>query len=97
MDDCFALNPIDFKKKITHIAETIAINPDFLALLQRKVQQRQLDEQQKSLQSYRDEELRHMQLNFYGFDPSYHVARYHFVNKIPHSWTPRYLARHRRL
>ncbi|WP_292995719.1 hydrogenase maturation protein [Nitrosomonas sp.] len=97
MDDCFALNPIDFKKKITHTAETIAINPDFFALLQRKVQQRQLDEQQKSLQSYRDEELRHMQLNFYGFDPSYHVARYHFVHKIPHSWTPRYLARHRHL
>lgn len=97
MDDCFALSPIDFKKKITHIAETIAVNPDFPALLQKKANQRQSDEQQKPLQSYRDEELRHMQLNFYGFDPSYHVARYHFVNKIPHSWTPRYLARHRRL
>ena len=47
------------------------------------------------LQTYRDEELRHMQLNFYGFDPSYHVARYHFVYKVPHAWTPRYLVRHR--
>lgn len=36
MDDCFALNPIDFKKKITQIAETIADDPNFPALLQRK-------------------------------------------------------------
>lgn len=95
IDDCFALNPADFRKKIALIAETIAINPDFPALLQKKTQQRRSDEQQKPLQSYRDEELRHMQLNFYGFDPSYHVARYHFVHKIPHGWTPRHLARHR--
>jgi putative two-component system hydrogenase maturation factor HypX/HoxX len=38
-----------------------------------------------------------MQRNFYGFDPSYHVARHHFVAKTPHSWTPRHLARHREL
>lgn len=97
VDDCFAMNHADFTTKIAHIAETIAIRPDFPALLQQKMQQRQSDEQRKSLQSYRDEELRHMQLNFYGFDPSYHVARYHFVHKIPHGWTPLYLARHRRL
>ena len=36
-----------------------------------------------------------MKLNFYGFDPSYHIARYNFVAKVPHSWTPRHLARHR--
>jgi putative two-component system hydrogenase maturation factor HypX/HoxX len=36
-----------------------------------------------------------MKLNFYGFDPSYHVARYHFVRKLPHAWTPRHLAIHR--
>lgn len=95
IDDCFALNPTDFKKKMTKIAETIAIDPDFPVLLQQKIHQRQLDEQQKPLQSYHNEELQRMQLNFYGFDPSYHVARYHFVHKIPHSWTPLYLARHR--
>jgi hypothetical protein len=37
-----------------------------------------------------------MKLNFYGFDPSYHVARYHFVHRLPHAWTPLHLARHRR-
>ncbi|MHB2018270.1 MAG: hypothetical protein ACYCW6_15070 [Candidatus Xenobia bacterium] len=36
-----------------------------------------------------------MQLNFYGFDPSYHVARHHFVHKLPRAWTPLHLARHR--
>jgi putative two-component system hydrogenase maturation factor HypX/HoxX len=38
-----------------------------------------------------------MHRNFYGFDPSYHVARSRFVHKHPHSWTPRHLAKHREL
>jgi putative two-component system hydrogenase maturation factor HypX/HoxX len=38
-----------------------------------------------------------LQRNFYGFDPSYHVARFHFVHKTPNSWTPRHLAIHRDL
>ena len=97
IDDCFALNPEDFAKEITRIAGALAANPDFPSLLQQKTQQRRSDERQKPLHNYRAEELRHMQLNFYGFDPSYHIARYHFVHKIPHGWTPRYLARHRRL
>ena len=33
--------------------------------------------------------------NAAGFDPSYHVARYHFVHRVPHAWTPLHLARHR--
>ncbi len=43
----------------------------------------------------REDELEQMRLNFYGFDPSYHFARYHFVEKVPKSRTPSYLARHR--
>ena len=46
-------------------------------------------------EGYRDEELRHMRLNFYGFDPSYHVARYKFVYRQAQAWTPLHLARHR--
>ena len=49
----------------------------------------------KPLAAYREEELTQMRRNFYGFDPSYHGARYHFVMKSPQSWTPRHLARHR--
>ncbi|WP_371134923.1 hypothetical protein [Rhodoferax sp.] len=49
------------------------------------------------LAAYRNEEIAHMHRNFYGFDPSYHVARHHFVHKSLTSWTPRHLARHREL
>ena len=37
-----------------------------------------------------------MRLNFYGFDSSYHVARYNFVYKVPKSRTPLTIASHRR-
>ena len=53
------------------------------------------DEERKPLALYREEELQRMQRNFYGFDPSYHVARHHFVYRKPHAWTPRHLAPHR--
>jgi putative two-component system hydrogenase maturation factor HypX/HoxX len=36
-----------------------------------------------------------MHRNFYGFDPSYHVARHHFVHRKAQAWTPRHLAVHR--
>ena len=54
------------------------------------------DEAAKPLAAYRAEELARMRLNFFGFDSSYHVARYHFVAKVPRSRTPLWLARHRR-
>ncbi|MCB1976336.1 MAG: enoyl-CoA hydratase/isomerase family protein, partial [Nitrosomonas sp.] len=97
IDASFALDRAAFIKMIDNLAEQLAQAPDYAARLQRKIQQRRNDEREKPLQRYRDEELHRMQLNFYGFDPSYHVARYHFVHKLPHAWTPLYLARHRAL
>ncbi len=97
IDECFDLNLQNFREKITQLAEEFATDKKHHYLLKQKNHQRETDEQQKPLQSYRDEELRQMQLNFYGFDPSYHVARYHFVHKIPHGWTPLYLARHHKI
>jgi putative two-component system hydrogenase maturation factor HypX/HoxX len=64
-------------------------------LLAAKQANRAADEAVKPLENYRAEELERMKLNFYGFDPSYHVARYNFIFKIPKSRTPLYLARHR--
>ena len=32
--------------------------------------------------AYREEELDRLRLNFYGFDPSYHIARYYFVRVL---------------
>ena len=60
-----------------------------------KLAQREQDEARKPLANYRAEELQRMHRNFYGFDPSYHVARHHFVYRKPHAWTPRHLAIHR--
>jgi putative two-component system hydrogenase maturation factor HypX/HoxX len=54
-----------------------------------------VDEARKPLETYRAEELERMKQNFFGFDPSYHVARDHFVRKVPRSRTPLHLARHR--
>jgi len=67
----------------------------FDAAIAAKRAQRARDEQEKPLAAYRAEELARMRRNFYGFDPSYHVARWHFVAKSPQSWTPRHLALHR--
>lgn len=67
----------------------------FDAAIAAKRARRARDEVQKPLAAYRAEELARMRRNFYGFDPSYHVARWHFVAKSPQSWTPRHLARHR--
>jgi putative two-component system hydrogenase maturation factor HypX/HoxX len=77
-------------------AEALAADPGFGVRLAEKNRRRAADEALRPLAEYRAEELERMRLNFYGFDPSYHVARYNFVFKVPHSRTPLYLARHRR-
>ncbi len=60
-----------------------------------KRQRRLVDEGKEPLADYRREELAKMKQNFFGFDPSYHVARYNFVYKVAKSRTPVTLARHR--
>lgn len=77
------------------IARTLAMDAGLAARLDGKRARRTADEVQKQLTAYRAEELARMQLNFYGFDASYHVARYNFIHKIPKSRTPLTLARHR--
>ncbi len=69
--------------------------PSIQQRLETKHKQRVSDEASKPLAVYRDEELSKMKQNFYGFDPSYHMARYNFVYKIPKSHTPLTLAKHR--
>lgn len=97
IDDHFGADVAAFRRQVEHIAETLAASPELDALLLEKRRRRERDEQEKPLEAYREEELAHMKLNFYGFDPSYHVARYNFVHHIAHSRTPLYLARHRQL
>lgn len=86
-----------FAVDVARRAAELAGAPDFAAQLAAKRARRQADEAAKPLAAWRAEELQEMRRNFYGFDPSYHVARYHFVTRSPNSWTPRHLARHRDL
>jgi putative two-component system hydrogenase maturation factor HypX/HoxX len=79
------------------VREELLPGPDLAAQLTAKRERRARDEAAKPLAAYREEELAHLRRNFYGFDPSYPVARHHFVRKSPASWTPRHLARHRDL
>jgi len=95
IDDCFGGSVDEFVAMIKSVAETLARDPSYETLLEAKRRRRVQDESVKSLETYRAEELERLKLNFYGFDPSYHVARYNFVFRVPHSWTPLHLARHR--
>ena len=96
-DACLAADPQAFRIDVARRAAELAASPDIDVLLAAKRERRVSDEAQKSLAAYRAEELAHMRRNFYGFDPSYHVARHHFVRKSLASWTPRHPARHRDL
>lgn len=95
IDDCFGDGVPAFAAQVRKQAAELAARPDLALLMEEKRAARARDEAVKPLDAYRDEELARMKLNFYGFDPSYHVARYHFVHRVPHAWTPLHLARHR--
>jgi putative two-component system hydrogenase maturation factor HypX/HoxX len=97
VDDCIDSGVADLEAEIRLRAGRLAAAADYSGQLAAKRRRRAEDEAIRPLASYRADELDHMKRNFYGFDPSYHVARHHFVDKTPHSWTPRHLARHREL
>jgi putative two-component system hydrogenase maturation factor HypX/HoxX len=95
VDAVFGDDHAGFVAAVRERASAIARCAELEAILQRKRAARARDEAAKPLAAHRAEELAHMRRNFYGFDPSYHVARSHFVHKTPPSWTPRHLAVHR--
>ncbi len=97
IDDCFGASVEEFTARVETLAQALADDPLHENYLAEKRERRARDEAIKPLAQYRAAELERMKLNFYGFDPSYHVARYNFVFRVPHSWTPRHLARHRRV
>ncbi|MDE2396207.1 MAG: hydrogenase maturation protein [Burkholderiales bacterium] len=84
-----------FEAQAEQAALQLAAAPDIDRRIAAKQRRREEDEAAKPLAAYRAEELAHMQRNFYGFDPSYHVARHHFVARKAMAWTPRPLALHR--
>ena len=96
-DVCMVGDVPAFHRAVAQRAAQLAQQADWSDGINAKREARARDEAAKPLAVYRAEELAQMHRNFYGFDPSYHVARHHFVRKSPASWTPRHLARHREL
>jgi putative two-component system hydrogenase maturation factor HypX/HoxX len=103
--EAFALGLIDdhagpdgagFRALVDAHAAGLASSDEFTRTLTEKRARRARDEALRPLADYRSEELARMRMNFYGFDPSYHIARHRFVYRTPHAWTPLHLARHRR-
>ena len=97
VDAVFGADAVAFAEQASRRASALAAAPALDARLRAKRAQRLRDEAIRPLAAYREEEMRHMHLNFFGFDPSYHVARYNFVHRVPHSRTPLHLALHRRI
>jgi putative two-component system hydrogenase maturation factor HypX/HoxX len=95
LDERFGETPERFVGLVKERAETLAADPTLGRLLKEKQRRRTEDEVLKPLAEYRAEELERIKLNFFGFDPSYHIARYNFIRHVPKSRTPSYLAAHR--
>jgi putative two-component system protein, hydrogenase maturation factor HypX/HoxX len=95
VDLCLAGDSESFEHQVIERALKLAGAYNFPERVLDKQHSRAIDEAKRPLAEYRKQELARMHRNFYGFDPSYHVARYHFVHKLPHAWTPRHLAAHR--
>ncbi|HXZ04140.1 MAG TPA: enoyl-CoA hydratase-related protein, partial [Ktedonobacteraceae bacterium] len=81
LDDAFGEDAASFRECIRKLAEELVKSHRYERLLEEKRQSRKHDEARKPLQAYREEELQHMWLNFFGKDRSYHLARKHFVYK----------------
>jgi putative two-component system hydrogenase maturation factor HypX/HoxX len=81
VDAAFGADVPAFEKEVTARAEEIARRPDFWSLLREKHEKRVRDERTKPLALYRAEELARMNVNFFGPDPAYHLAREKFVFK----------------
>ncbi len=88
---------VRFRTLVDTWADRLAHSDGFNDALAEKCTRRVRDERARALADYRADELEGMRMNFYGFDPSYHIARHRFVHRTPHAWTPLHLAQHRRL
>jgi putative two-component system protein, hydrogenase maturation factor HypX/HoxX len=95
-DEAFGGTVAEFAAAVADRATSLAASPLLPQLIAAKLHRRAEDEAVKPLRRWREEELAGMRQSFYGSDPSYHVARYNFVRKVPKSRTPLTIARHRK-
>jgi putative two-component system hydrogenase maturation factor HypX/HoxX len=96
IDDHAGPDVAEFNALIAFHAAQLGADDRFTRAMADKCARRVRDESRCPLADYRAEELARMRMNFYGFDPSYHIARHRLVYRTPHAWTPLHLARHRR-
>ncbi|EDP75032.1 hydrogenase maturation protein [Hydrogenivirga sp. 128-5-R1-1] len=97
IEGVFGRTPSEFRRELKRRVEEFVRSRDFMKFIKEKRRERTSPEWLELIERCRKEELEHMKLNFYGFDTSYHIARYYFVHRVPHFRTPPYLAIHRRL
>ncbi len=97
IDDVFGKTPREFRNILKRRLERFINSPEYGRFIKSKIEERTSSRWKELIERCRREELEHMKLNFYGFDTSYHIARYYFVHRQPHFRTPPYLAVHRRL
>ncbi len=96
IDESLGGTAAEFRDQVLERAQALAGDPALPQLLNDKARRRAADEAEKPLAAYRAEELERMRMNFYGFDPSYHVARSNFIRDVAKSRTPVTIATHRR-
>ncbi len=96
IDGVFGKTPSEFREKLKTYIENFINSKEFYEFIRNKIKERTSPEWLETIERCRREELERMKLNFYGFDTSYHIARYYFVYRHPHFRTPPYLAVHRR-
>jgi putative two-component system hydrogenase maturation factor HypX/HoxX len=80
-----------FAEAVHAEAASLARDGSLAARLAQKAETLARDEATRPLAADREAELARMREAFYGFDPSYHVARYNFIAKVPLSRTPLHL------
>jgi len=95
IDHAFGDSLEQFCELLQSFAENTARSPNADRRLVDKKERRARENLIKTLDHYRAEELQHMRMNFYGSDPSYHLAREAFVHKLSPLETPPHLAKHR--
>ena len=81
LDDAFGDDVETFESGLRSRAMQLAQDPGYRSMLRTKHENRLDDELVKPLASYRAEELKKMQVNFFGPNPAYHEARRRFVFK----------------
>ncbi|HEX2244196.1 MAG TPA: enoyl-CoA hydratase-related protein, partial [Gammaproteobacteria bacterium] len=81
LDDAWGENVDEFEQELRERARALASHPHMWRLLREKHEKRLAGECIQPLAAYRAEELKRMQVNFFGPEPAYHEARQRFVYK----------------